>query len=154
MNWPYLHLVTNHFPIILAIVGAVAMGAGKASGRDSLMRYGAISLVLAGLTAPVVYITGRQAEETVGSLWYAAEAAIEEHEELGLWALLGALASGVTAAGWLYRGGRLLGSLTTIVAAATAIILLATAFQGRRIIHASPASEEAPRPAAEVPRGS
>lgn len=144
MTWPYLHLISNHFPIILAVTGAAALVAGRLLRREGVMRWGAVGLLLAGLAAPIAYVTGLQAEETVEKLWYAGEAAIEAHEELGLWGLLTGLVAGAAAGIWLRRGGRRFGDAVTLLGVAAAIALVGTALQGGRIVHGSEVLGEPP----------
>jgi hypothetical protein len=62
VDWVYAHLVVNHFPVILVLLGAAAgclsllfKGAGKS--------FAYTCLVLGGLSAPVAFISGSMAED-------------------------------------------------------------------------------------------
>jgi hypothetical protein len=94
MNWPYLHLVTNHFPVILTIVGAaVALAAGLLR-RRGLWLYAVVTLTLAGLSVYPAFFIGKEAEEMVEHQPGIARASVEEHEEASEAALFTLLAVG------------------------------------------------------------
>jgi uncharacterized membrane protein len=104
MDAAYLHLVANHFPVILTIVGTVTVLLAMFTGRRGLWIYGCATLTLAGLTAPLAFFTGRFAEHVVEDYWYVTRDAIHAHEEAGELALWVLLAMGaVSAYAWLWR---------------------------------------------------
>ena len=51
MDWEYIHLISHPFPIVLSIVGSLTGLVGWAAGRESLERYGLVSLLIAGVMA-------------------------------------------------------------------------------------------------------
>jgi hypothetical protein len=80
MNWPYLHLLTNHFPIMVTAFGIMVLVFALVTRRRAVWMYALATLAVAGLSAGPVYLTGSQAEETVEGM---------ENAELAIWFLLG-----------------------------------------------------------------
>jgi hypothetical protein len=145
MDAAYLHLVVNHFPIVLCLAGTlaalVALGVQKRGGWV----YATASITLAALTVYPVMLTGHGAEEIVERRWYASREAIRAHEEaaeLATWITLGA---GVVAAyGWFraarprHREDRFPGSLqllVTIAGLAASASLGYASWQSGFIVH-------------------
>lgn len=144
MDWAYLHIVLNHFPIVLGLVGGAAALLAALSRRASVWRFAAVIVLLAGLTAPAAFLAGREAEESVEELWYVDEETIEEHEEAGLLALIALLAAGLAGAAVLRKPrastrGALLG-----LSLLGAVLVARAAAEGGEIIHENPVLEAGP----------
>jgi hypothetical protein len=98
MDGAYIHILINHLPIILALLGAAAAVLSLFLHKRALWLYAVASLTLAGLSAYPVVLTGREAEESMEKMPYVTRRAIHEHEdaaELSMWILL---ATGVVSA--------------------------------------------------------
>ena len=81
MNDAHLHLVFNHFPIIVPIVGIVILIVGLFVKSDSVIRTAFGIFILGALmTFPAMY-TGEGAEEIAEKLPDVTDAIIEAHEE-------------------------------------------------------------------------
>lgn len=135
MDWIYAHLVVNHFPIILAVLASGAALVAAVSGREGAWRYAAVTGLLAGIAAPVAFLTGQQAEEIAERLPGLAEEAIENHEHWGLYALIALGVAGVLAIAALIlrsRGARW--AFAVGIWAATGVTLQ-TAVHGGEIEH-------------------
>lgn len=101
LDWPYAHLLVNHFSVILTYVGLGAALLAVVRGRRALWLYSVATLTLAGLAAYPAVFTGEQAAPVIERQWYIDEAAVDEHEsaaELAQWILLAMGA--VSAFGW------------------------------------------------------
>lgn len=149
MNAAYLHLLVNHFPVVLSVVGAGMILLAIVMRRPGFWRFGLTCLFLAGIAAIPTFFSGRGAEDTMEKMWYVTRGSIHEHEEAGemaLWVLLGVglisgytlwrtgsrPAPGVTAfPGWL----QVLAVLGALAAAGFAGY---AAFKGGKIVHESP----------------
>lgn len=82
MNDAHLHLVFNHFPIIVPIVGLLIMIVGFFIDSDVVKRTALGVFVLGALmTFPVMY-TGDGAEEIAEKLPGVTDQLIHEHEEM------------------------------------------------------------------------
>lgn len=81
MNDAHLHLVLNHFPIIIPIVALIVLLVGYLVASDVIKRV-ALGLFVLGalLTFPAAY-TGEGAEEIVEELSAVSHELIHEHEE-------------------------------------------------------------------------
>lgn len=151
MNWVDLHLMVNHFPIILIVAGSLAAIAALFARSPGLWRYAFITVLLAALTSPVAYVSGLQAEEIVEEKWYVEHEQVEEHEASGLYALVALLVAGVSAAVALWRrskGTQVTFAILSIVAAVTTAY---SALEGGEIVHDAPALEQARSPVAPPP---
>ena len=145
MDAAYLHIVVNHFPIILCVVGTVAALLALAFQKRALWLYAAVSLTLSGaLVYPVVF-TGERAEDVVEKRWYASKEAIHEHEEAAELAMWVTLAAGAVAAYAWFRAARPrhredrfpsgLGTLLAIAGLAASGTLGYAAWQSGFIVH-------------------
>ena len=81
MNDAHLHLVFNHFPIIVPIVGLLILMVGFFIGSD-VVKKTALGVFILGaiLTFPAMY-TGEGAEEIAETLPDVTKQLIHEHEE-------------------------------------------------------------------------
>lgn len=156
MNWPFLHLSLNHFPLIGLFFVLALLAAAWIRRSDELARAGFLALVVLAVFAIGVYLSGEPAEEAVEHLSGLSETRIEAHEEAALLAFIGMEILGVVALaalllrrsdarfrGWI--GG--VGALTVLVAA----LMVWTAHRGGQIRHpeirgsdAAAAVEDAP----------
>lgn len=104
MNDAHLHLLTNHLPIIIPIVGILVLLVGLIMKSELLKRAGLGIFVLGALTAIPASFTGEGAEEIVENIQGVDHQYIEIHEEaaeqftlfsyaLGILSLIALLAS-------------------------------------------------------------
>lgn len=98
INGAYVHILINHFPIILSLVGAAAAVLALVRPRRTLWVYAVATLTLAGLSAYPTVLAGHQAEDSIEKMPYASRRAIHAHEEAGELAMWVLLATGVIAA--------------------------------------------------------
>jgi hypothetical protein len=111
MSWPYIHLLLNHFPVILLSVGTVAALLALITRKRGVWMYAVISITLAGATIYPVVLTGDKAEHALEDMPAGAtlpalnEEAIHEHEgaaEQAMWMVL--LAGVISAYAWWTLG--------------------------------------------------
>ena len=147
MNWPYLHTIVNHFPIILNVVGAVVLLLALVIRRRGLWLYGLATMTLAGSSVYPAYLTGDEAAEALEGTWYIVPAAVKEHgaaADFALWWLL--LTGAVCAYAWWRMLRRdvaglppvWLRTVTAILAVFTFSVVARTAYLGGKIVHESP----------------
>jgi uncharacterized membrane protein len=96
MNNAHLHLLFNHLPIIIPIVGIMVLIAGMYLDSPMIKRTAYGIFILGAVTTLPAFFTGEGAEEVVENLVSGGEQFIENHEEDGkifsiLSYLLGAL---------------------------------------------------------------
>lgn len=142
------HLVINHFPVILTVVGAAAALLALIVRRRGVWLYATATLALAGVSVVPTYLTGESAEEKIEHAWYVSHDVIEEHELAGKWALwiVGAMGAVAAYAWWRARRNAALdGGLPVWLRAAVVVMALwgattlyVTAEHGGNIVHRSP----------------
>jgi uncharacterized membrane protein len=81
VDWPLVHIMLNHFPVILVVMGTAAVLLATFRGQRASWLYGTISLALAAVTAIPTYFTGEPAEHALNRPWYVAQGAIHTHED-------------------------------------------------------------------------
>ncbi|MCZ6879154.1 MAG: hypothetical protein ACE1ZI_01560 [Acidobacteriota bacterium] len=153
MNWPHVHLLLNHVPVMGVPFGFLLLAAALARKSLELTKASlGVFAVVALVTIPV-YLAGEPAEEVVEHLPGISESFIEEHEESALLSLVAIEILGVLAVAGLvlFRGSSI---PTWFVTTSLVLSLLAavsvgwTANLGREIHHPeirsdfSPASED------------
>lgn len=92
MDWPHVHLLINHFPIILAVMGAVAVVLALIMRSRGVWLYAVASLTVMGLSAYPTLFTGEQADRVLHDPWYIVRGSIDRHEEaaeLAVWIMIG-----------------------------------------------------------------
>jgi uncharacterized membrane protein len=147
MDWAHIHIMINHFPVILAVIGALAAVLASLRGRRGAWLYATASLTLAAITVLPTYFTGEPAQKALNRPWYVARGAIHTHEQSALIAaILVGLAGLVALVAWrrLVRypreitlpGGLRAAVLLTSIAAAASIGY--TSLLGGRIVHDAP----------------
>lgn len=142
------HLVINHFPVILTVVGAAAALLALFVRKRGAWLYATATLALAGISVVPTYLTGEIAEEKIEHAWYVSHDVIEEHELAGKWALwiVGAMGAVAAYAWWRARRNAALdGGLPVWLRAAVVVMALwgattlyVTAEHGGNIVHRSP----------------
>lgn len=147
MNWPYLHILINHFPIILTVVGTAAVLLALVVKHRGVWLFALAMLTLAGLAIYPTFYTGDEAGHALRDTWYVVREMVKEHEESADFALPAVLVMGAASA---YAWWRMLRREVTglppvwlrIVVALLAVFTLSvvarTAYLGGQIIHDSP----------------
>lgn len=97
MNATQVHLAMTHLPVILSLVGMLALLISFIKPNISLRRTALYILLIAGITALPVFFTGEGAEETVENLPGVSESLIEDHESIAKYGLFAILAAAVLA---------------------------------------------------------
>ncbi|MGD9629329.1 MAG: hypothetical protein AB7V18_08795 [Pyrinomonadaceae bacterium] len=162
MDGVYLHLAMNHIPVIASVFGLIILGYGVLRRSDPLTSAGLVIMVLTGLVAIPVYLTGEPAEEVAEGLPGVIESMIGAHEDLAQFALWSAIIGGVVAIASLpYRrarpegkSGRMLVSASLAAAAITVGTMGWTAKLGGVIRHTEirAASSQTATPASDNKR--
>ena len=167
MDAAYLHLLVNHFPIVLAVVGAIAAIVALFSGHRSTWAFALGALFLAGVTVYPAAFTGEQAEHVMEKAWFIDKARLEAHEDAAQLALWSTLASGLLAALAMWRertaytGGRTVLAAPTWLRAVIAIsglvsaaLLGRTAWAAGYLVHKADKLTTAPTTTAPTPHDS
>ncbi len=97
MNWPHIHLMINHFPVIGLILCILLLGAALIRRSEELKQVALGAFVLIALTAVPVYLTGQAASDTVKKLPGVVESMVDTHEDVASYALVMVLILGAVA---------------------------------------------------------
>jgi uncharacterized membrane protein len=102
MNWPHLHLIINHFPVIGFLFGLLFVAYAMLRKSEELKKTSLGFLVLVALITVPVYFTGDQAGDIMERLPDVSKSFVEQHEEAASVALTGAVILGLAAFGGLF----------------------------------------------------
>jgi hypothetical protein len=106
INPAHLHLALNHLPVLGVLFGTLLLGFGLWRRSEILRRTSLVVLLLTGLAAGAVYLTGEPAEGLVEKVAGVSDARIEQHEDAATVATTGAVLLGLAAAVLLWRSRR------------------------------------------------
>jgi len=149
LSWPYVHLLLNHFPVVLSVSALVVSLLALLLRRRGLWLTAMAALTAAGAFIYPVHFTGDKADHALNDPWYIKPGMIEAHDNAAGIALAVILIVGVFAAyswwrsltrpadlipGWM-RAGIVVGALAAVGTVAY------TAFLGGKIIHEAPVLE-------------
>lgn len=147
MNWPYIHITINHFPIILSVVGTAVLILALIMRRRGIWLYALATLTLAGLSIYPTYLSGDEASDTLRHTWYVVQSAVQEHDEAAGFALWSVLITGAVCAYTWWRMMRRepqglppvwLRVVVAVVAIWSLSVVARTAYLGGLIVHESP----------------
>lgn len=80
MDWAYLHLAINHFPIIGVFIGTFLLLAGIIFQNQGVKISGLGTILFAGIMSVFAYLTGDPAEEAVKVIPDVAKSLVSRHE--------------------------------------------------------------------------
>ncbi len=151
----HLHLMVNHFPIVLSIVGIGALAVGAVWRRDFYWRAGLNLMVLAAIAAIVAIVTGESASDEIRQRAFVVRGTIGAHSTAAYAALWTLLVAGSVAgyAWWRARAGSVvslpvwLRNLVLILALVGAALVSYAAYEGGIIILDAPALQTLRAPA-------
>ena len=141
------HLMVNHFPVILSLLGAAAAVVAFVTRRRSVLLYALVTLTLAGLSSYPALRSGHAAAEQIENRWYVDDDQIDVHHDSGERTHLILLATGLVSAAALWRTFRTvreakpgLGLLLVIavMGVASAASVAQTSWQGGFILIKNP----------------
>ena len=102
MNWAYIHIILNHFPIVGIIIGTLLLIIGMVFKNEGIRISGLGTIVFAALMAVVVDLTGDPAKEAVNSLPDVVRSLINRHEDIASVGLFLMIPTGLIAGLTLY----------------------------------------------------
>lgn len=159
-TWPYIHLLMNHFPVALSVLGLVVAIGALVLRRRGLWLYAMGTLTAAGVIVYPVRFTGDKADKALNDPWYIPHGVIDAHDNASLYAMICLLLVGaVSAYGWWRALKRPEEAIPGWIKTAVLVGALAgfatvtyTAYLGGKIIHEAPVLS-LPNPPANLPPG-
>ena len=142
MNQAHLHVLLTHGPVAGIFFGLLILGYGLWRENRSIVQVGLALFILTGFFATGLYLTGEGAEEVVENLATVEHEAIEAHEGLAQYALIGSLLLAAASIWGLIRSagsapGRIAALSKGLFAAGLVVagLISWTAYRGGRINH-------------------
>ncbi len=102
MNWPHIHLIINHFPVIGFLFGLLFLVYAMIRKSEELKKASLGFLVLVALMSVPVYFTGGEAGEIMKRLPDVSKSLVEQHSEAASVTLTAAVILGLVAAGGIF----------------------------------------------------
>jgi uncharacterized membrane protein len=146
LSWPYIHLMLNHFPVVLSVAAFAVAVLALLLRKRGLWLTAMGALTGAGLFVYPVHFTGDKADHALRDPWFIRTGAIEAHDDAAGIAMIVILIAGAFAAyswwrslrrpvelipGWM-RAGVVIGALAAVAT------VTYTAYLGGKIIHEAP----------------
>jgi len=159
MNGAQVHLLLNHLPVLGALFTFLLLLWGVVRRNETIQKTAFAAMVIVGLSAIPVYLSGEPAEEVIEDMPGVEEAYIEEHETMGKFALWAGIALGVAAIAGI---GVVAVRPASITSAAVVLLVLNalvfgvmayTAHTGGQIRHPEIRQQQAPPAEAGTPQG-
>lgn len=96
MNYPYIHLILNHMPIVSNLIGILLLLCGMLRRNNEWKKAAVGIFIFSALISVPTYFTGEPSEDAIEHLPNVSKDDIEEHEEAAKFAfttdlILGAL---------------------------------------------------------------
>ena len=164
MDAPYIHLLVNHFPIVLSVVGALAALLALFTRHRTTWTFALGALLLAALAIYPAFFTGGRAADDMKDVWFVGEGVILEHAAAAKWSLWVTLATGLVAVGAIfkerttYTGGRTilasptwLRALVAVMGVASAVVLGRTAWTAGYVVHKAQRLQQPPAAGVSTP---
>jgi len=126
MNQAHYHLLLNHLPIIIPIVGLLVLTVGFIFKSEIVKRTAFAVFILAALTAIAAFATGDGAGEVIKNLPGVNEQVIHDHEEVAetFSILIYVLGGTSLIALWLNWKQKTYASLFAVIVMALAIVVI------------------------------
>ncbi|MGZ3746713.1 MAG: hypothetical protein ACXVB1_18435, partial [Pseudobdellovibrionaceae bacterium] len=88
MNSAYLHLIFNHLPMLLPMVGVSILTVGATLKLRESQIVGLVVIVLGALAAVPTYVTGTFAKDVAQNYPLVTAIAVESHEQAALYSFI------------------------------------------------------------------
>lgn len=141
MNYPHLHLLVNHFPVIGTLLALGFLAWALVARQRALTRFALVMTLVAGLSSWPATFTGEEAHEQLEDVQGFDHDMVHDHEEaaeLAMYVMLGMAALAVVGL-WLSRGGREVprwaGMVTLLALLASTVLVARAAWAGGVIRH-------------------
>ena len=146
LTWPYVHLLINHFPVVLSVIALVSALGAVITNRRGLWLNAMSMLTAAGLVVYPVHFTGDEADDALRDPWFIKHGVIDAHDDAAGITMGIMLVAGAIAAYGLWRALKrhdemipgLIRAAVVIGAVAAFGSVSYTAYLGGKIIHDAP----------------
>jgi uncharacterized membrane protein len=94
MNYPYIHLILNHMPIVSNLIGILLLLCGMLRKNTEWKKAAVGIFIFSALISIPTYLTGEPSEHAIEHLPGVSKDDIHEHEEAAEFAFVGVLILG------------------------------------------------------------
>jgi hypothetical protein len=108
MNYPHLHIMINHFPVVGSILALLLLGWALLARRRDYIRLSLVVTLFVGLSTVPAFLSGNEAHEQLEDVAGFDHHQIHEHKraaDWALWIMLGTAAVAAVAL-WSSRNDR------------------------------------------------
>ncbi len=130
MNPAYLHILTNHFPIVGIIIGTLLLISGMILKNEGIRLSGLGTIVFASVMAIVADLTGDPAKDALRNLPGISESLINRHEDIASVSMFLMIPAGLLAALTIYSIIKKERSVNFLTIITLALALLSCAVMG------------------------
>jgi hypothetical protein len=105
LNWPHIHLLINHFPVIGSILILLILSHGMWKKNHEIVRLSLLLWIFIGLMSIAVYFSGDNAADAIRTLPGVQKSFIEHHDDSATFTMIAIEATaGLSLLGlWFYR---------------------------------------------------
>lgn len=140
MNSVQMHLALTHVPVVLSFVGLIMLIIAFFIKNTTLTKTSYMLLLIAGVAALPVFLTGEGTEDAVENLPGVSDAVIDRHEEIAKLAMISIAAAGLFALAALFsfkwqNAARVFKTVILLLAIASGGLMAQTAHLGGQIRH-------------------
>ena len=141
MNWAYLHILTNHFPIVGIIIGTLLLISGMVLKNEGIRISGLGTIVFASVMAVVADLTGDPAKDALRNLAGISESLVNRHEDIASVSLFLMIPSGLLAVLTIYsiikkeRSVKFLTIITLVLSLVSCVVMGYVGHTGGQIKH-------------------
>jgi uncharacterized membrane protein len=140
MNSVQVHLALTHVPVVLSIAGLIMLIVAFLIKNAMLTKTSYMLILIAGIAAIPVFLTGEGTEDAVENLPGVSEAIIEKHEDVAKFAMISIAAAGLAALAALFSfrwqiATRTLKVVVLLLALTSGGLMAQTAHLGGQIRH-------------------
>lgn len=130
MNPAYLHILTNHFPIVGIIIGTLLLISGMILKNEGIRLSGLGTIIFASVMAIVADLTGDPAKDALRNLPGISESLINRHEDMASVSMFVMIPAGLLAALTIYSIIKKERSVNFLTIITLALALLSCAVMG------------------------
>lgn len=140
MNSVQVHLALTHVPVILSFVGLIMLAVAFIIKNSTLTKTSYILILIAGVAAIPVFLTGESTEDAIENLPGVSDAVIGRHEEVAKWAMISIAAAGLLALAAMFSSkwkvtARVLKVVVLLISITAGGLMAQTAHLGGQIRH-------------------
>lgn len=102
MNYPHLHLLLNHIPILLPLFAIPVLIWGIVKKQEQLARLAYIAFIVAAVVTAPVFYAGEETEDVIEDIAPDSKSFIHDHEDAAEWARISVIVTGLFSIGGLF----------------------------------------------------